>query len=431
MPGETDATTAAEKQEAFAMVRQAMEEIMARHNTAFLNSFRQMIVGVFGPSVDKHFERAQGPTGQALSQTLPQGPNGNETTNETGESSATANGQPPHQDASAQPPQQSMSVQPTQHVGSQPIQQNPHQAIPNPCTYGEMAFGTTGVQTVSTYRIAPTSNRLQRNMYGNGYSEFMDYSAINAFPNPGYGGAAGMPAGRPGNQDTNVDLLVQRMTDVLQNQFSLKPKNQGHVYTSPFPEWYQRVSLPNRVNVSTEFTKFSRKDDTSTVEHIARYLMQLGEASADEAFRTRYFPLSLTGPVFTWFISLHAHSICSWKDLEQKFHAHYYTGSNEKKLIDLTTLRQRNNETPMEFLRRFRATKSMCFSLNIPDGQLAGMAVAGMLPAIREKLFGMEFDNLGQLSHRLSLMSNQAYGFKKDSRFVKHNDVAEIYNQFL
>jgi hypothetical protein len=54
-----------------------------------------------------------------------------------------------------------------------------------------------------------------------------------------------------------------------------------------------------------------------------------------------------------------------------------------------------------------------------------------MLPAIREKLFGIEFDNLGQLSHRLSLMSNQAYGFKKDSRFVKHNDIAEIYNQFV
>jgi hypothetical protein len=59
------------------------------------------------------------------------------------------------------------------------------------------------------------------------------------------------------------------------------------------------------------------------------------------------------------------------------------------------------------------------------------MAVAGMLPAIREKLFDMEFDNLGQLSHRLSLMSNQAYGFKKDSRFAKHSDIADIYNQFL
>jgi hypothetical protein len=90
-----------------------------------------MMVSVFGPSMDKHFERAQGPTGQVLSQTPPQWPNGNETANETGESSATANGQPLRQDASAQPPQQSMSVQPTQHVGSQPIQQNPHQAIPN------------------------------------------------------------------------------------------------------------------------------------------------------------------------------------------------------------------------------------------------------------------------------------------------------------
>jgi hypothetical protein len=85
----------------------------------------------------------------------------------------------------------------------------------------------------------------------------------------------------------------------------------------------------------------------------------------------------------------------------------------------------------MEFLRRLRETKSMCFSLNLPDDQLADMAVAGMLPAIRETLFGMEFDNLGQLSHILSLMRNQAYGFKKDSRFVKHSDIADIYNQFL
>jgi hypothetical protein len=317
-------------------------------------------------------------------------------------------------------------------MGSQPIQhQNPYQAMSNPPTYGEMTFDTSGFPQGSTYRIAPTSNRLQKNMYGGGYSEYMDYGAIDALPNPGYGAATGMAAGRSGNQDANVDLLVQRMTDVLQNQSGLKPKNHGHVYTSPFPEWYHRVALPNRVKPPTEFTKFSKQDDTSTLEHIARYLMQLGEASADEAFRIRYFPLSLTGPAFTWFTSLPALSICSWKDLEQKFHAHYYTGSNEKKLIDLTTLRQRNSETPLEFLRRFRETKSMCFSLNLPDDQLAGMAVAGMLPAIREKLFGMEFEDLGQLSHRLSLMSNQAYGFKNDSRFVKHNDIAEIYNQFL
>jgi hypothetical protein len=106
-----------------------------------------MMVGVFGPGVDKHFE---------------------------GESSAAINGQPVHQDTSVQPPPQSMSGQPTQHVDSQPVQPNPRQTIPNPCTYEEMAFGTPGVQPDSTYRIAPANNRLQKNMYGTDYSEFMD-----------------------------------------------------------------------------------------------------------------------------------------------------------------------------------------------------------------------------------------------------------------
>jgi hypothetical protein len=71
----------------------------------------------------------------------------------------------------------------------------------------------------------------------------MDYGAIDAFPNLGYGAATGMPTrptGRPGDQDANIDLMMQKMADVLQNQFSLKPKMQGQVYTPPFPEWYHR-----------------------------------------------------------------------------------------------------------------------------------------------------------------------------------------------
>jgi hypothetical protein len=127
------------------------------------------------------------------------------------------------------------------------------------------------------------------------------------------------PIGRPGDQDANVDLMVQKMVDVLQNQFGLKPKNQGHVYTPPFPEWYNSVALPHKVKGHADFTKFSGQDDTSTVEHISRYLMQLGEASADEAFRIRYSPLSLIGPAFTWFTSLPAHSIYSWKDWNKSF----------------------------------------------------------------------------------------------------------------
>jgi hypothetical protein len=77
LPGEPDTTSAEEKQEVFGMVQRAMEEIMARHSTEVLKSFRRMMVGVFGPGVDKHFE---------------------------GESSAAVTGQPSRQDTSVQPP---------------------------------------------------------------------------------------------------------------------------------------------------------------------------------------------------------------------------------------------------------------------------------------------------------------------------------------
>jgi hypothetical protein len=68
------------------------------------------------------------------------------------------------------------------------------------------------------------------------------------------------------------------------------------VYTPPFPEWYNRVALSHKVKAQADLTKFSGQDDTSTVEHIARYLMQLGEASTDEAFRI--FPFIIDRPGF-------------------------------------------------------------------------------------------------------------------------------------
>jgi hypothetical protein len=88
----------------------------------------------------------------------------------------------------------------------------------------------------------------------------MNYGAIDALPNPGYGPATGV------QED---DILVQKMADMMQNQFGLKPKMQGPAYMPPFLEWYYKVILPPRVKPLTEFTKFSGQDDTSTVEHIS------------------------------------------------------------------------------------------------------------------------------------------------------------------
>ena len=86
-------------------------------------------------------------------------------------------------------------------------------------------------------------------------------------------------------------------------------------------------------------------------------------------------------------------SIANWADLEKKFYTYFYIGTREKKITDLTTIRQKTNESSTEFLQRVRETRNLCFSLNLADDQLAALAVQGMLPTWREKLLGQEFDN--------------------------------------
>jgi len=91
------------------------------------------------------------------------------------------------------------------------------------------------------------------------------------------------------------------------------------------------VGLPTNYRLQ-EFAKFTGQDSTSTIEHVSRYLTQLGEASVEEAHRVRFFSLSLSGPAFTWFLSLAVNSIANWSDLKKKFHIYFYTGIGERKI---------------------------------------------------------------------------------------------------
>ena len=143
----------------------------------------------------------------------------------------------------------------------------------------------------------------------------------------------------------------------------------------------------------------------------------MGEASIEEAHRVCFFSLSLPGPAFTWFSSLAVNSIANWSDLEKKFHTYFYTGTGERKIIDLTTIRQRTNELGAEFLQRFQETRNLCFSLNLTDDQLAALAVQGMLLMWREKLLGQELDNFGQLAQLVAALNSQFQSMRRDTRF--------------
>ena len=135
---------------------------------------------------------------------------------------------------------------------------------------------------------------------------------------------------------------------MMKNQFGLKPKGLTFSYKHPYLEWYDLVTLPTNYRLP-KFTKFTGQDSASTIEYVSWYLTQLGEASVEDAHRVRFFSLSLSGPAFIWFLSLPVNSIANWADLEKKFHTYFYNGTREKKITDLTTIRQKTNESGTEF----------------------------------------------------------------------------------
>jgi hypothetical protein len=102
LPGEPDSTAAQEKQEVLNAFWETINNVMVKHHTAFLNMFKQMMVGVFGLGMERMLNRVSPHTSSA----------------EVGETSSAQ----PAQDASAQPPLQGQPIQPPpQSVGSQPV----------------------------------------------------------------------------------------------------------------------------------------------------------------------------------------------------------------------------------------------------------------------------------------------------------------------
>jgi hypothetical protein len=205
----------------------------------------------------------------------------------------------------------------------------------------------------------------------------------------------------------------------MREQFGLKPKDSGNLYRHLYPEWFEKVSLPNRYKVP-DFSKFSWQDNVLTYEHISRFLAQCGEASAVDALRVRLFPLSLYGSVFTWFSSLPYNSINSWADLEKQFHSYFYSGVHEMKLSDLTAVRQRHDETVQDYIQRFREMRNTCYSLALTDSQLADLAFQGLIARIKEKFSSQDFESLFHLAQKVTMHEQRFAEAKKNFKKINH-----------
>ena len=135
--------------------------------------------------------------------------------------------------------------------------------------------------------------------------------------------------------DQQVDWS-SKTAEVMREQFGLRSKQQSIMYKTPYPSAYNHIPLPHKYKMP-DFTKFSGQGDVSTMKHINRFLLQLGEASNQDHLRVRLFSLSLSGSAFAWFTTLPVNSILYWDDLEKQFHQFFLSGITKLKLTDLTS----------------------------------------------------------------------------------------------
>ena len=173
------------------------------------------------------------------------------------------------------------------------------------------------------------------------------------------------PKPQPAHRQDADAYWADRIAEVMTDQFGIKPKVNTYSYRTPYPPTYDLIPLPNRYKVP-DFTKFSRQDDTSTMEHVNRFI-QCGEAANQDELRVHLFSSSLSVFAFTWFILLPPNSVITWADLEKQFHKYFFSGVHEKKITNLVRLRQRNDESVESFVQRLRDVKNKCYSLVLDD----------------------------------------------------------------
>ncbi|XP_050885330.1 uncharacterized protein LOC127089806 [Lathyrus oleraceus] len=180
--------------------------------------------------------------------------------------------------------------------------------------------------------------------------------------------------------DTNLAAIVERIMVQNRVNFGLRRLN----YTSPLSEYILQAEAPPRTKIP-KFTKFFGDTTESTIEHVARYLIEAGDMSNNEKLRIKFFPSSLTKNAFTWFTTLPQSSIHTWNQLERMFHEKFYMGQTKTSLKELASIKRKFTEPIDGYQNRFRLLKARCFA-QVPEHELVEMAARGLDYSIRKKL---------------------------------------------
>jgi hypothetical protein len=136
-----------------------------------------------------------------------------------------------------------------------------------------------------------------------------------------------------------------------------------------------------------------------------------------DVHKIKLFPLSLSSTAINWFVLLPPNSIDTWEQLEQKFHDYFYNEETELRLSHLVSVKQKNNGSVFDYMRRFMDTTNRCYGLTISEKDLAELAFAGLSGALKDKMEDQEFTDTNQVLQRAVVCENRAKEHKSYSQF--------------
>ncbi|XP_050876761.1 uncharacterized protein LOC127080493 [Lathyrus oleraceus] len=195
--------------------------------------------------------------------------------------------------------------------------------------------------------------------------------------------------------DNNLAAMVERIMARNGVNFVLRMPN----YTSPLSEDILQIDIPPRTKIP-KFTKFFRDTTESTIKHVARYIIEVGDISNNENLRIKYFPSSLTKNTFTRFRTLPQNSIHTWNQLERMFHELFYMGQMKISLKELASIEQKFTEPIDDYLNIFRLLKARCFT-QVSEHELVEMAAGGLDYSIKKKLDTQYLRDMARLDDRV------------------------------
>ncbi|XP_015932637.1 uncharacterized protein LOC107458936 [Arachis duranensis] len=146
--------------------------------------------------------------------------------------------------------------------------------------------------------------------------------------------------------------------------------------------------------------KFAVEVGESTIEHVSRYLVEIGNLANDENLKMKIFSSSLTKNAFTWFSNLRPNSITTWNQLETAFHAQFYRVEMNVAVTNLVALKHEDGETIDDYLIHFKNARSRCY-VTLPENEIVKIATMGFGFYMRRKLLNVHIPDLAHLVEKV------------------------------